>query len=111
MFEAFLLTITALLAIVGLSELLHSACYRILKPRVKAQNFLLTVLTEEDAENQMLGVIEELRWHGTRYADTLVAVTINLSDEKKAVCKSRFSGPGIIFTDNIEVIQHKFRRK
>ncbi len=106
MFEAFLLTITALLSIVGLSELVHWVCYMILRPKAKPQSILLTVLTEDEAENQVLAAIEELRWHGTHYADTLVAVTVNLSESKKIICKNRFLGHDIVFLDSIEALEN-----
>ena len=109
MLEAFLLIIVALLTIVGLSEIIHMACSFVLKPKTIAQKFLVIVLTENDAENQTLEALEEMRWQGTRYAETLVAVTEKLSNETKSVCQTRFIGRGIIFTDDIGVLQHKFR--
>lgn len=108
MVEAFLLTVTVLLAIVGLSELVHLMCRVILKPKTKPRTVLVTYLTEADAEQQLLFVIEEMRWHGTKYAEALIAVTGDLSDEKKLLCKSRFSGKGIFFTDNIDTMNKNF---
>ncbi len=103
MIEAFLFIVTVLLAIVGLGELMHWISYIILKPKVKPHIQLIVYLNEQDAEQQLRSVIEELRWHGKRYADSLVAVTGDLSDEKKIICRSRFCGKGIFFTDTVSV--------
>ena len=100
MVEAFLLTITVLLAIVGPSELVHSLCYFVLKPKTKPRTVLVAYLTEAEAEHQLLSLIEEMRWHGDKYAERLIAVTNELSDEKKNLCRSRFFGKGIFFTDD-----------
>ncbi len=104
MVEAFLLTVAVILAIVGLSELVHHLCYFVLKPKTKARTVLVTYLTETDAEGQLLSVIEEMRWQGNRYAEAIIAVTGDLSDEKKHICKNRFSGKGIFFRDSIDTI-------
>lgn len=102
MVEAFLLTVAVLLSIVGLSELVHYLCYLVLKPKTKPRTVLITYLTETEAEQQLLSVIEEMRWQGNRYAETLIAVVGELSDEKKLICKKRFSGKGIFFTNSID---------
>lgn len=104
MAEAFLFIVTVLLAIIGLGEFLHWICYVILKPKKHAHMVLVVYLTEDDAECQMLAALEELRWHGKRYADSLVAVTENISDEKKAICRSRFCGKGVFFTESVSII-------
>ncbi len=103
MVETFLCIVTVLLAIVGLSELVHWLSYMILKPKVKPHKQLIVYLNDQDAEQQLLSIIEELRWQGKRYADSLVAVTGDLSDEKKIICRSRFCGKGIFFTDTVSV--------
>ncbi len=104
MVEAFLLTVAVLLAVVGLSELVHFLCYIVLKPKTKPRTVLVTYLTEADAEQQLLSVVEEMRWQGNKYAEALVAVVGELSDEKKQICKKRFSGKGIFFKDSIDAI-------
>ena len=104
MVEAFLLTVAVLLAIVGLSELVHYLCYLVLKPKTKPRTVLVIYLTETDAEGQLLSVIEEMRWHGNRYAASVIALTGELSDEKKRICKSRFSGKGVFFRDSVDII-------
>lgn len=104
MVEAFLLTVIVFLAIVGLSEMMHYLCRFILKPKTKPRTVLITYLTEADAEQQLLSVIEEMRWQGARYAESLIVVTNGLSEEKKILCKNRFSGKGVFFTDSIDTI-------
>ncbi len=111
MFEAFLITVMALLAVFGMSELFHLICYRVLKPKEAAKNILITVLTESEAEAQLLSIIEEVKWHGNRYAHILVAFTGNLSDEKKKNCRERFSGNGIYFTENFDFLNYECRGK
>ncbi len=111
MFEAFLITVMAVLAVFGISELFHLICYRVLKPKKPAKNILITVLTENEAEGQLLSIIEEFKWHGSRYADILVAFMGNLSDEKRKNCRERFSGNGIYFTDNFDFLNYECRGK
>lgn len=107
MFEAFLVTVMALLAVFGISELVHIVCYKVLQPKCHAKKILITVLTEDDAEQQLLALIEEFKWQGSRYADILVAFTAGLSAEKKNTCRERFTGNNIYFTDNFEFLKYE----
>ncbi len=111
MFEVFLITVTALLAVFGISELVHIVCYKILQPKNAAKKILITVLTENDAEQQLLSLIEEYKWQGSRYADILVAFTGELSIEKRNICRERFTGNSIYFTDNFDFLKYECRSK
>ena len=111
MFEAFLITVTLVLAIFGLSELFHMVCYKVLKPKKDAKKILILVLTEDDAEQQLLALIEELKWQGSRYANILVAFTGELSPEKTKICRERFTGNGIYFTNTFDFLKYECRSK
>ncbi len=111
MFEAFLITVMAILAVFGISELFHIVCYKVLQPKNPAKKIVITVLTDAEAEQQLLSLIEEFKWQGSRYADILVAFTGQLSEEKKNACRERFTGNNIYFTDNFEFLKYECRSK
>lgn len=101
MVEIFLMLAVAFLAILGLSETMHYICIAVIKPKVKPRKVLVVYLTKRYAEEQLLSAIEEMRWHGTRYADAIIAVTADLGDEEKLLCRDRFGCKGVFFTDKL----------
>ncbi len=102
MFEIFLIAITAVLSLFGLSELVHMLSAFILKPKQKAKNILVLVPTETCAEEQIQSALQQMCWYGKNYADYLTVITNNLSKENVEKCRNRFSGNEIIFTENSE---------
>ncbi len=111
MFEAFVLTVLVVLALLGISELMHLLCLAVLKPKKPALKMLVTILSEEDAEQQLMQVTEELKWSGSNYADGIIAVTALLSDEKREYCRSRYEVGCVHFTDKFDITEgiKKFR--
>lgn len=109
MAEAFLLTAGTVLALLGLSEFVHIIISAVLRPKVPVKNYLITVLSAEAPEQQLMLNIQQMHWYGKKYAGTLIAVTDELSVETETLCRSRFKGDSVLFTkrDNIGEILKK----
>lgn len=103
MAEAFLLTVGTVLALLGLSEFVHIIISAVLRPKAPVKNYLITVLSAEAPEQQLMFNIQQLHWYGKKYAGKLIAVTDGLSVESENLCCSRFKGDAVVFTkkDNI----------
>lgn len=103
MAEAFLLTVITVLALLGLSEFVHMIISAVIRPKVHSKNYLIAVLSQEEAEQQLMLCMQQLRWYGKKYAGTLIAVTDELSIETEMQCRERFNGDMIIFTKKYDI--------
>lgn len=74
----FVFSIGIILAVLGISEVLHILSHFVVKPRIKPYRRIVTVLDEDDAEMQVLSVLCEFHWSGRRYADKAVFLTDDL---------------------------------
>lgn len=86
MAQIFIFTVAILLILLGISELLHAICSAVIKPKQPSKKVLVTVLTDEDAIEQVFAVCEEYKWQGDRYADKIIAVSSDLSPETLDIC-------------------------
>lgn len=78
MAEAFIITLTVVLAVIGVSEVLHLIAGYIFKSKVKPVKHLVVRLNSECAEQQVLSVISELNWSGSKFADKVIFITDSL---------------------------------
>lgn len=74
MVEFLLLFVTLLLAILGLSELIHMLKIKITYPTKKNKNYILIILTKENATEQIKYIADKLQWSGKNYADGVFAI-------------------------------------
>lgn len=88
MFEAIILTIVFLLAIVGLSELLHRIWLFFLRPSgLQNKNYLLIFVDDETAPQQIREGLEKIRWAGQKEFSALVCVDNGMDAKTRNICK------------------------
>ena len=87
MFEILVLSFVFFLAILGLGELLHKVWMFLLRPK-KMNNFLVLVLDDSCAAEQITAALEDIRWNGKNSARFLIGIDNGLSEENVDVCKS-----------------------
>ncbi len=75
MLEAFIFTLIIFLAIIGISEVLHLLAQFIVKPKKRANKYLIIPLDSSDAEQQILSVLCEFKWSGKKLADKVIFLT------------------------------------
>lgn len=87
MWETVLKILWSLLALFGLSELLHeirlcfAASPECLKP------FLVLFLKEKTAEEQLRFAVLQRKWYGDGYAEKIFAVCDGLTEETRETCR------------------------
>lgn len=77
----FLLFVFLALFIFGLCEFLHFLYLLLIFPKRKMCATLVVMLDETNAIKQIIFAGEQLRWLGDKYADRVIAVAENLSEE------------------------------
>ena len=77
----FLLFVFLALFIFGLCEFLHLLYLFMIFPKRKMGTTLVVMLDETNAIKQIIFAGEQLRWLGDKYADRVIAVAENLSEE------------------------------
>ncbi len=86
MWEIFLFFCVLILSLIGLCEILHRLWMLILKPKTDAQKFLILLLKDENAQQQLNFAQEHLRWAGKECANGIIAVDCGLKKKPKIVC-------------------------
>lgn len=85
--KIFLIAIMILLSIVGLSELLHRIWIAFLRPK-NIKNYLLLILQNEDAYEQSCAALSQIKWHGSEFADKIIALNTGLNDKQISLCRA-----------------------
>ncbi len=75
-----------LLSIFGLCEFLHFLKLLLIFPKRKMYSTLVVMLKEDVAVRQTVFAGEQLRWLGNKYADRVIIVSENLSEETVNEC-------------------------
>lgn len=88
----FLYFIVVLLAILGISEIIHCAALWLTRPKVMPKRLLVVSLDEAFAEAQVMTVLCEFMWSGKKYADKAVFLTDNLTEDTIKKLKKLHSG-------------------
>ncbi len=101
MVEFIIFTFFLILALLGLSELIHTLILHLLRPKKLSKRMLCVVLENNTACEQLAYIIENYRWQGKTYADEIIACTVNLSEAEKYECVERFKNNLITFTDSV----------
>ena len=84
--------LAALMAVLGISELIHIVALWLFKPRKVPKRVLNVLLDVSCAEAQVMSVLCEFRWSGTKYADKAVFFTDNLPEHIAKRLKKEYSG-------------------
>ena len=91
MWKIILIFIVLIFSLLGLAELLHRIWMGILKPKTLARSFLVVLLEDANACEQLVYAAEHLRWCGRECAEGVIAVDCGLDAELLDRC-SQFSG-------------------
>ena len=92
-------------AVLGLAECIHFLKRILLFSGKNPKVFAVVVLDDSDFELQLASVYEKLCWAGNRYAQTIVALDDNLSDENKVICRGIFNKKGITVCNGSQLEQ------
>jgi hypothetical protein len=80
MIKTVLIVILAVLVALGISELLHRAYIRYICPK-RFDKYILVPLYSAEAPQQFDWALEQVRWNGRSYADTVIGVDFGLNAE------------------------------
>ncbi len=80
MLEIIFVLVFLIPSMLGVAEILHLIKSYILSSKKKPRKLLLVYLTGDDALLQLKSVIEELNWHGKRFAEKIIAVNCGAAD-------------------------------
>ncbi len=87
MAELIFILLFAILAILGLAEILHTIRLWILSGGEKSEKILIIVPDNEGFPKQLLKIYEEARWQGENFARKIVVVDSCLNEENKQECE------------------------
>lgn len=74
------------LFIFGLCEFLHFLHLKLIFPKRDMRSTLVIMLNEQNALKQIIFAGEQLRWLGDKYADRVIAVSEDLSEDTLNEC-------------------------
>jgi len=96
MIKVFIYFIVLLLALLGLTDILHFIVCRFLIDKNEIKECKLIVLQEENATRILRYLIFKKKWYGKYFNKKIIAVTDNLSEETVTRCFEASLGCGII---------------
>lgn len=86
MWKIILFFCVLILSLMGLTELLHKIWMFMLKPKTKAEKYLVVLLKDKNAQQQLNYAQEHLRWTGEECAQGLIAVDCGLTKKVNISC-------------------------
>ena len=95
MIEALLLTFAVIFASLGVCEFLHTLKTAFLFPGIKTKSCCVIFLRTQYAICQLRFFAAKLRWYGSEFADGVIAVTDELSQNEIALCEKYCYGANI----------------
>lgn len=87
MVYTFLIITTSLLALLGLTELIHGIRVFAVSNKRRAPTFSVVHLNNISPVQQLKYALEQFIWMGSEYADRIIAVTDDLDEKNKELCK------------------------
>lgn len=105
MIETVLLAIGIIFAVSGLCDLIHTIRLAFIMPKKGRRGIVLLWLKSGIAEQQIKFAMAQITWYGNTYADHIIAVTSELSDEELAECRSLTADNDIILCP-IDALTH-----
>lgn len=103
MFYTALVVLLLIPTMFGLAEMLHLFKIHIISRKRPPQKCLLIGLKDDEAEFELLRVVEEYRWNGKKYAEKIIAVNYGLGDVAKQRCFEIAKENDILFCDFEEI--------
>lgn len=86
MIEIILISIVAILSVLGICELIHSVRLFFILPKRRYYNYSLLYLKKGKAFKQLKLAIEQRRWSGDTYAEFIIAVYDELDELELKSC-------------------------
>lgn len=87
MAEIVFILICAIPAMLGLSEILHSIKLLFMSSGKNSKKILIIVPDKENFASQILGIYEQVKWHGKRMADKIIVADTLLDDKSRNECE------------------------
>ncbi len=103
MIKSVLLVCVAILAIIGLSEVIHIVRLLLASPKGAQKNYMILWLKVPCAAAQLRFAAAQRKWLGSGYAETVIAVTSGIESEKANELSRTFTD-GFVFCP-IEALQ------
>lgn len=77
MLEVVLIILLVFLSVMGLGDIMHRLWVILIRPK-RTKNYLVTLLCDDLAMEQVTAVLEEMRWQGRDFARVLIGVDMGL---------------------------------
>jgi len=103
--EAILIAIGVILAVFGLSELLHTIRLAFIFKEKKSKLLSIVFLKPGSAMSQLCFAAEQHNWLGGDFADYVLAVTDNISDDELSECKELAQKRGLVLCRKAELLR------
>lgn len=103
--EAILIAAGVILAVFGLSELLHTVRLAFIFKKKEVKLLSVVFLKPESAVAQLCFAAEQRKWHGGDFAEYVVAVTDDITDEELIECKEIARKDGILLCQKSELLR------
>lgn len=98
MVKGFLMAVLLVLAVAGICEVIHLIRLYLASDGKKNINYALVFLRSGRAVSQLKYMYEQLLWQGNGYADAIIGVDYDLSDEERKLCYEYSRKKDIIIT-------------
>ncbi len=96
MFELIFTIVAVFFGILGLTEVLHIFKMLVLKPKKRPKRYLICEIEKDFAKGQILFTAENFRWYGKGFADYVVFVGDEFTEDTRQL-RSILSESGEIF--------------
>ena len=87
-------------AILGVAEICHSLKVYIISSKKKARKYIVIFLSTGNSYEQLLSAVEEMYWHGKKYAEKIIAVDCGMDMEEYKICLEISREKNVIFCKN-----------
>ncbi len=98
MVKGFLMATLLVLAVAGICEIIHLIRLYFASDGKKNINYALVFLRNGRALYQLQYMYEQLLWQGNGYADTIIGVDYDLSEDERKLCYEYSRKKNIIIT-------------
>lgn len=72
-------------AMLGIAEIMHLIKLYLIERNNSLSPYIIIILKNETANEQILSVVENYRWQGEKYAENIIAVNSFLSEENQEI--------------------------
>ena len=98
MVKGFLMATLLVLAVAGICEIIHLIRLHLVSDGKKNTNYALVFLRNGRALCQLRYAYEQFLWQGNGYADTIIGIDYELTDDERKLCYEYSRKKNIIIT-------------